>query len=153
MRVHLPLIHNDSTTHMHGLLVYVKEGLSFAWDLSLQNSADSYLCFRLAFFNCYLAAPWLTLGHYRRHSLTYPMLITAFYIFDPRVTGNLLGEVGSLSPAERLVGFEPGTFRFWLQHLHPLGHSPRINSLSVLLLFPLSITFLNFMHGFWFSFI
>ena len=28
--------------------VYVKEGLSFARDLSLENSADSYLCFRLA---------------------------------------------------------------------------------------------------------
>ena len=33
---------------MHGLAVYVKEGLPFAWDLSLENSADSYLCFRLA---------------------------------------------------------------------------------------------------------
>ena len=32
---------------MHGFTVYVKEGLSFAWDLSLENSADSYLCFRL----------------------------------------------------------------------------------------------------------
>ena len=33
---------------MHGLVVYVKEGLPFAQDLSLENSADSYLCFRLA---------------------------------------------------------------------------------------------------------
>ena len=33
---------------MHGFVVYVKEGLSFAWDLSLENSADSYVCFRLA---------------------------------------------------------------------------------------------------------
>ena len=33
---------------MHGLAVYVKEGLHFPWDLSLENSADSYLCFRLA---------------------------------------------------------------------------------------------------------
>ena len=33
---------------MHGLAVYVKEGLPFAQDLSLENSADSYLCFRLA---------------------------------------------------------------------------------------------------------
>ena len=31
---------------MHGLAVYVKEGLPFARDLSLENSADSYLCFR-----------------------------------------------------------------------------------------------------------
>ena len=33
---------------MHGLAVYVKEGLPFAQDLSLENSMDSYLCFRLA---------------------------------------------------------------------------------------------------------
>ena len=33
---------------MHGLAAYVKEGVSFARDLSLENSADSYLCFRLA---------------------------------------------------------------------------------------------------------
>ena len=33
---------------MHGLAVYVKEGVSFARDLSLENSADSYLCFGLA---------------------------------------------------------------------------------------------------------
>ena len=29
--------------HMHGLTVYVKEGLPFAWDLSLENSEDSYM--------------------------------------------------------------------------------------------------------------
>ena len=33
---------------MDGLAVYAKEGLSFALDLSLENSLDSYLCFRLA---------------------------------------------------------------------------------------------------------
>ena len=33
---------------MHGLAVYVKEALPFACDFSLENSADSYLCFRLA---------------------------------------------------------------------------------------------------------
>ena len=33
---------------MHGLAVYMKEGLPFARDLSLENSADSYLCFGLA---------------------------------------------------------------------------------------------------------
>ena len=45
---YLPLIPKDFSTHMHGLAVYVKEGLPFAWYLSLENSADSYLCFRLA---------------------------------------------------------------------------------------------------------
>ena len=33
---------------MHGLAVYVKEGLPFARDLSLENFSDFYLCFRLA---------------------------------------------------------------------------------------------------------
>ena len=33
---------------MHGLVVYVKEGRPFAWNLSLENSADSYLCFRMS---------------------------------------------------------------------------------------------------------
>ena len=48
VRGYLPLIRKDSGSHMHGLAVYVKEGLPFAQDLSLENSADSYLCFRLA---------------------------------------------------------------------------------------------------------
>ena len=33
---------------MHALAVYVKQGLHFAWDLSLKNSTNSYLCFWLA---------------------------------------------------------------------------------------------------------
>ena len=36
-----PLIRKDSSIHMHGLAVYVKEGLPSARDLSLENSADS----------------------------------------------------------------------------------------------------------------
>ena len=48
MRGYLSLIRKDTGTHMHGLAIYVKEGLPFARDLSLENSADSYLCFRLA---------------------------------------------------------------------------------------------------------
>ena len=48
VRGYLPLIRKDFSTHMHGLAVYVKEGLPFARDLSLENSADSYFCFQLA---------------------------------------------------------------------------------------------------------
>ena len=48
VRGYLSLIRRDSSTHMHGLAVYVKEGLPFAPDVSLENSADFYLCFRLA---------------------------------------------------------------------------------------------------------
>ena len=48
VRGYIRLIWKDSSTHMHRLAVYVSEGLPFARDLSLENSADSYLCFRLA---------------------------------------------------------------------------------------------------------
>ena len=48
VRSYLPLIRKDSTNHMNVLAVYLKEGLPFARDLSLENSADSYLCFQLA---------------------------------------------------------------------------------------------------------
>ena len=45
VRGYLPLIRKHSSTHMHGLAVNVGERLTFVWDLSLGNSADSYLCF------------------------------------------------------------------------------------------------------------
>ena len=32
LRSYLPLIRKDSSTHMHGLTVYVKEGLPFSWN-------------------------------------------------------------------------------------------------------------------------
>ena len=48
VRGYFPLIRKDSSIHMHSFAVYVKEGLPFARDLSLENSADSYLCFGLA---------------------------------------------------------------------------------------------------------
>ena len=54
MRDYLPLIQKGSRTHLHGLAVYVKEGFPFARDLSLENSADSYLYFRLALLHSVL---------------------------------------------------------------------------------------------------
>ena len=45
VRSYLPLIRKDSSTYMHGLAVYVKEGFPFALDLYLEHSADSYLSF------------------------------------------------------------------------------------------------------------
>ena len=64
------------------------------------------------FFNCYLPAPWPTSGHSQGGSLTNPMLITTLYLFRPEGHRDLRNEVGSLSPAKRLVGYELGNFRF-----------------------------------------
>ena len=68
VRGYLPLIRKDSITHMHGLAVYVKEGLPFARDLSLENSADSYLCFQLALLHSvsyffFLLIPFFAVMH------------------------------------------------------------------------------------------
>ena len=49
---YLPLIRKDSVIHMHGLAVYVKEGLVFAWDLYLKNSVDSHVFNWLCFIQC-----------------------------------------------------------------------------------------------------
>ena len=48
VRVYLHLIQKHSSPHIHGFAVYVKEGLPLARDVSLENSTDFYLCFRLA---------------------------------------------------------------------------------------------------------
>ena len=45
------------------------------------------------FFNCYLAAPRPTLGHYQGDSLNHSMLITAFCIFELKVTGKLVSRL------------------------------------------------------------
>ena len=94
MRGYLPLIRKDSSTHMYGLAIYVKEGRPFAQDLSLENSADSYLCFRLALL----------------HSVSYffflyrsPLsaLCTVFY----SVSSNI-DEVLSINPSANFLSLE-----------------------------------------------
>ena len=66
VRGYLPLIQKDSSAHMHGPANYVKEGLPFERNMSLENSADSYLCFRLALL----------------HSMSYfSFLSIAFFVF------------------------------------------------------------------------
>ena len=78
---------------MHGLAVYVKEGLPFARNLSLENSADSYLCFQLAFL----------------HSVSYffflyqspsSALCTVFYSISSNIH-----EVLSINPSAKLFVF------------------------------------------------
>ena len=54
VRGYLPLIQKDSVTDMHDLTEYVKEGLIFACNLSLENYADS-----LAYFDVLLLFPLL----------------------------------------------------------------------------------------------
>ena len=77
---------------MHGLSVCVKEGLPFARDSSLENSADSYLCFQLAL----------------RHSVSYffflyqspSSLCTVFYSISSNID-----EVLSINPSANVILF------------------------------------------------
>ena len=87
------------------------------------SSKEVKIFVSIHFFNCYLAAPQPTLGHYWGGSLTHLMLITCVLHIRPKSHQESCSEVGSLSPAKYLVGFELGTFWFWLQCLNPLGCS------------------------------
>ena len=60
---------------MHGLAVYVKEGLPFARDLPLENSADSYLCFRLALLHS--VSSFSAIDHLHRR---YPQFLILFHL-------------------------------------------------------------------------
>ena len=66
----------------------------------------------LTFFIYSLAAPWLTLGHYRGDSVTHPNYSLRFFKFRPKGHWGPRNEVGSLNPTEHLVEFEPETFLF-----------------------------------------
>ena len=93
VRGYLPLIRKDSSTHTHDLAVFVKEGLPFARDLSLENSADSYLRFQLAFRQSVSYFFFL----YRSHSSS---LCTVFYSISSNID-----EVLSINPSANVFVF------------------------------------------------
>ena len=93
VRGYLPLIRKDSSTHMHGLAVYVKKGLPFVQELSLAKSADSYLCFRLALLH---SVPYF-LFFYRSPSSS---LCTVFYSISSNID-----EVLSVNPSPNVFVF------------------------------------------------
>ena len=84
----------------------------FSLEVFLQKGVLKKCDANFFLLNYYLAALRPTLVIFKRGSLTHPMLITAILYFRPKGHQEPRNEVGSLSPAERLVGFEPGTFRF-----------------------------------------
>ena len=78
---------------MHGLAVYVKEGLPFSQDLSLENSVGPYLCFQLALL----------------HSVSYLFFLyqlsslSLCIVFDS-ISSNI-GEVLSINPSANVFAF------------------------------------------------
>ena len=83
---YLPVIRNDSVTHMNDRAVYLKEGNLFAHDLSLENFEDCFfLRFQLALLQ---SVPYLFSA-----LVTVPFLLHSFwryYIQHKRVPLNQL---------------------------------------------------------------
>ena len=81
VRCYLPLIWKDSITRMHDLAVFVKEGLPFARELSLENSTDYYYDW-LYFTQCLTSFSYIDhlLRHYTRF-LILVLLLLWMYIF------------------------------------------------------------------------
>ena len=91
--IDLTLIGKDSNTHMHGLAVYVREGVPFARDVSLANSADSYSFFQMAL----LRSVSYFLFLYQSPSLS-------LYIVFNYISSNL-DELLSINPSARVFVF------------------------------------------------
>ena len=77
VRDYLPLMKKDSAAHMHGLAAYVKEGLLFAWYLSLWKTLRilNYV-FNWLYFTQFLTSFSSTnhlLCHYARFLMLFPL--------------------------------------------------------------------------------
>ena len=81
------------STHMHGFAVCFKERLPFARNLSLENSADSYLCFRLALLH---SLPYF---FFLYQSLSFPFC----KVFDP--ISSTIDEVLSINSSGNMFVF------------------------------------------------
>ena len=64
VRGYLPLIWKDSCTHMHSLTFYMKKGLPFPQDLSLEKPSYSYLCFQLALYFTQCLTSFSSINHF-----------------------------------------------------------------------------------------
>ena len=134
VRGDLPLIQKDSSTHMHGLIVNVNEGLPFKPDLSLENSADSYLCI------------WLPLLHsvsyffflYRSPS----SLCAAFYCISSNID-----EVLSINPSANVFAFRDFNVihKDWLTYSG--GNDRLVNSVLFFLSQATILRYLTFLLG------
>ena len=98
---------------------------------SLFQSCILLLSCRSYYFSLHDHYPPL-FGPFSRASLTNLMLITAFYLCQPKHHHEPRNRIGLLSLGECLAGFEPWTFQFSSQCLNPLGHFPQLGDLGLL---------------------
>ena len=118
---------------MHGLAVYVKEGLPFARDLSLENSADSYLCFQLALLHSVSYFFFL----YRSPSSSLCM------VFDS-ISSNI-DEILSINPSANVFVF--GDFNVHHEDWLLMELIDLVNSVIIFLSQMTSLRWFNFLLG------
>ena len=75
-------------------------------------SNDRKLNDHIDFFSLLFDSLTTNFVHYWGESLTNLMLMPAYCQCSSELHREPLNEIGSLTPAEYLVGFEPGTFQF-----------------------------------------
>ena len=132
VRGYFRLIWKYSSTHLHGLTVYVKEGLPFAWDLSLENSVDSHLCF------------WLVLLHSLSHFFFFFWSPSSFLCAVFRSVSSNVDEVLSIKPSAVFVFVDFNIHHIdWLIYFDGTdqpGHNFSIsNDLTQMVTFPTQI--------------
>ena len=101
--------------------------LSFLSVLTLHHPVNNF--FFLTFFVFVLFVLFCVIYFFFFVYLVYVMRLCGFLltqdltlqVFSPR-------KYSLVRPTERLAGFEPRTFRFWLPRLNPLGHSPQMRN-------------------------
>ena len=84
----------------------------------VNNIGNQYSIKKMVHFLTSIWLPHSQLWAILRGSLTHPLLITEFLHFLHEGHREPHNKVGSLSPAENLVSFEPSSFRFSLQCLN-----------------------------------
>ena len=126
VRAYLLIIRKDSFTHMRGLVFYVKEGLSFARNLSLENS-DAYSCFWLAL----LHSVSYFLFFYSSSSLSLSTVFGA-------VSSNIGGEILLMNPCANVFVF--GEFNIhhksWLTYS---GETDRLVNYAIVVLYQMTL--------------
>ena len=75
----IPSIRKDSSTHMHGIAVYLKEGLPFVRDLSRENSTYSHV-FNWIYFNFTLLSTGITSFSTIDHLCLCAWFLTLFHL-------------------------------------------------------------------------
>ena len=101
----------------------VKKNYSMSWDINFEGFRS-----QLGQKNFFKTAIWLPHGQLWAiiEGQPHPSNVNQCVLhFRPEGRREPRNKVGSLSPAEHLLGIELGTCRFLLQRLKPLGHSPQ----------------------------